>query len=56
MMKNEKAVIDGAGGAVGGAVDRAFAREGMKDILFVGRVAEAPEVDAVDAHAVDGQI
>jgi NAD(P)-dependent dehydrogenase (short-subunit alcohol dehydrogenase family) len=73
MLKNENAVIHGAGGAVVGAVARAFAREGTrvfltgchlasvhnkvaKDILFVGGVAEAPEVDALDEQGVDAQV
>jgi NAD(P)-dependent dehydrogenase (short-subunit alcohol dehydrogenase family) len=73
MLKNENAVIDGAEGAVVGAVTRAFASEGTrvvptgghlasvhnkvaKDILFVGGVAEAPEVDALDEQAVDAQV
>jgi NAD(P)-dependent dehydrogenase (short-subunit alcohol dehydrogenase family) len=30
LLKNKNAVIYGAGGAVGGAVARAFAREGAK--------------------------
>lgn len=72
MMKNETALIHGAGGVVGGVVARAFARESTKvfltgghlasvhnkfakDILFVGGVAEEPEVDALDAQAVDVQ-
>jgi NAD(P)-dependent dehydrogenase (short-subunit alcohol dehydrogenase family) len=73
MLKNENAVIHGAGGAVTGAVARAFAREGTKmfpagchlasvhnkvakDILFVGGVAEAPEVDALDEQADDARV
>ena len=73
MMKNENAVIHGAGGSVGGAVARAFAHESTKvfltgchfisvhnkfakHILFVGGVAEAPDVDALDAQSVDVQI
>ena len=73
MLKNENAVIHGAGGAVVGAVARPFAREGAKffltgchlasihnrgakDILFVGRVAEAPEVDALDEQAGDARV
>jgi hypothetical protein len=33
MLKNKVAVIDGAGGAVGSAVARAFAREGAMDLM-----------------------
>jgi NAD(P)-dependent dehydrogenase (short-subunit alcohol dehydrogenase family) len=70
MMLNDKvAVIYGAGGAVGGAVARAFASEGAKlfltgrklapvevlakEIVSGGGSAEAAEVDALDEHAVD---
>jgi NAD(P)-dependent dehydrogenase (short-subunit alcohol dehydrogenase family) len=70
MMLNDKvAVIYGAGGAIGGAVARAFGREGAelfltgrdlapvtavaKDIVSGGGSAEAAEVDALDEQAVD---
>ena len=69
MLRNKVAVIYGAGGAVGGAVARAFAREGAKlfltgrhlapvegvakDIVATGGSAEAAEVDALDEQAVD---
>jgi NAD(P)-dependent dehydrogenase (short-subunit alcohol dehydrogenase family) len=69
MLRDRVAVIYGAGGAVGGAVARAFAREGAKlfltgrrlapvqavaeDIASVGGSAEAAEVDALDERAVD---
>ena len=70
MMLNDKvAVIHGAGGAIGGAVARAFAREGATvflagrrlapvaaasgQIAAAGGLAEAAEVDALDEHAVD---
>lgn len=69
MLKNKVAVIYGAGGAIGGAVARAFAREGAKlfltghsrasveavakDIVSAGGSAEAAEVDALDEQAVD---
>jgi NAD(P)-dependent dehydrogenase (short-subunit alcohol dehydrogenase family) len=69
MLKDKVAVIYGAGGAVGGAVARAFAREGAKlfltgrrrvpvetvakDIVSAGGSAEAAEVDALDEQAVD---
>src|SRR5688572_21319551 len=69
MLQNRVAVIYGAGGAIGGAIARAFAREGAR--LFLtglhvaavesvaselnagGRSAEAAEVDALDEKAVD---
>jgi len=70
MMLNDKvAVIYGAGGAIGGAVARAFASEGAelfltgrslapvevvaKDVVAAGGSAEAAEVDALDEQAVD---
>jgi NAD(P)-dependent dehydrogenase (short-subunit alcohol dehydrogenase family) len=69
MLKDKVAVIYGAGGAIGGAVARAFARDGAKlfltgrlrapveavakDIVSAGGFAEAAEVDALDERAVD---
>jgi NAD(P)-dependent dehydrogenase (short-subunit alcohol dehydrogenase family) len=69
LLKNKNAVIYGAGGAIGGAVARAFASEGAKvfltgrnlalvegvakEILAAGGSAEAAEVDALDEQAVD---
>jgi NAD(P)-dependent dehydrogenase (short-subunit alcohol dehydrogenase family) len=69
MLKGKVAVIYGAGGAIGGAVARAFASEGAalfltgrslapvevvaKDIVSAGASAEAAEVDALDEQAVD---
>ena len=69
MLKDKVAVIYGAGGAIGGAVARAFAGEGAnvfltgrlqapveavaKDIVSAGGSAEAAEVDALDEQAVD---
>jgi NAD(P)-dependent dehydrogenase (short-subunit alcohol dehydrogenase family) len=69
MLKNKVAVIYGAGGAIGGAVARAFASEGAKlfltgrlqapveavakEIVSAGGSAEAAEVDALDEQAVD---
>jgi NAD(P)-dependent dehydrogenase (short-subunit alcohol dehydrogenase family) len=67
-LDNHNAIIYGAGGAIGGAVARAFAREGAKvyltgrthdpvaalakDITAEGGSAEAAQVDAMDAAAV----
>jgi NAD(P)-dependent dehydrogenase (short-subunit alcohol dehydrogenase family) len=69
MLENKIAVIYGAGGAIGGAVARAFAREGVRlfltgrqtssveavasDVTSAGGFAEAAEVDALDEHAID---
>jgi NAD(P)-dependent dehydrogenase (short-subunit alcohol dehydrogenase family) len=69
MLKNKVAVIYGAGGAIGGAVARAFAAEGaktfltghslasieavVKDVIAAGGTAEAAEVDALDEREVD---
>src|SRR5215813_1180346 len=70
MMLNSKvAVIYGAGGGIGGAVARAFAREGAKLFLTGPRItsveavakeigsgggfAEAAEVDALDELSID---
>ena len=69
MLKDKVAVIYGAGGAIGGAIASAFARERAKlfltgrlrapvealakDIVSAGGSAEAAEVDALDEQAVD---
>jgi NAD(P)-dependent dehydrogenase (short-subunit alcohol dehydrogenase family) len=69
MLKDKIAVIYGAGGAIGGAVARAFSHEGARvfvtgrlrapveavanDIVSAGGSAEAAEVDALDEHTVD---
>src|SRR5262245_35474303 len=69
MLKDKVALIYGAGGDVGGAVARAFAREGAKlflsgrnlrkveavaaDITGGGGVAQAAQVDALDEQAVE---
>jgi NAD(P)-dependent dehydrogenase (short-subunit alcohol dehydrogenase family) len=72
ILKDKVAVIYGAGGAVGGAVARAFASEGAqvlltgrhlapvevvaKDVVAAGGSAEAAEVDALDEQAVDDHL
>jgi NAD(P)-dependent dehydrogenase (short-subunit alcohol dehydrogenase family) len=69
LLKGKVAVVYGAGGAVGGAVARAFAFEGAElfltgrrtgpvqavaeEIVAAGGSAEAAGVDAHDEHAVD---
>jgi NAD(P)-dependent dehydrogenase (short-subunit alcohol dehydrogenase family) len=69
MLKDKVAVIYGAGGAIGGAVARAFAAEGAtvfptgrsmasvapvaKEIAWGGGCGEAAEVDALDEKAID---
>jgi 3-oxoacyl-[acyl-carrier protein] reductase len=68
-LESKVAVIYGAGGPIGGAVARAFAREGARvflagrtqakldavaeDIRANGGAAETAALDALDAHAVD---
>jgi NAD(P)-dependent dehydrogenase (short-subunit alcohol dehydrogenase family) len=72
LLKDRVAVIYGAGGAIGGAVARAFASEGAKlfltgrhrapvdivakEVVSAGGSAEAAEVDALDEPAVDAHL
>jgi NAD(P)-dependent dehydrogenase (short-subunit alcohol dehydrogenase family) len=72
MLNNKIAVIYGAGGAIGGAVARAFACEGARvfltgrsvapvkviaeEVVSSGGSAEAAEVDALDEQAVDDHL
>jgi NAD(P)-dependent dehydrogenase (short-subunit alcohol dehydrogenase family) len=69
MLQDKVVVIYGAGGAIGGAVARAFAREGANlfltgrhlapveavadEVVSGGGSADAAEVDALDEQAVD---
>src|SRR5687768_4344524 len=69
LLRDKVAVIYGAGGAIGGAVARTFAREGAKvflsgrntapveavarDIAAAGGDAEAANVDALDEDAIE---
>ena len=69
LLKDKVAVIYGAGGAIGGAVARAFALQGArlfltgrhlapveavaKEVVAAGGSAEAAEVDALEEQAVD---
>ena len=72
LLQDKVAVIYGAGGAVGAAVARAFAREGAelfltgrtlapveviaKDIVSAGGSADVAEVDALDEQAVEDHL
>lgn len=69
LLENKNAVIYGAGGAIGSAVARSFAREGAhvfltgrnvavldavaKEISDTGGVAETAQVDALDEQAIE---
>ena len=69
LLEGKNAVIHGGGGTIGGAVARAFAREGATvflagrtlekleavaaDIRAAGEEAEVAVVDALDERAVD---
>ncbi|MGH2584575.1 MAG: SDR family NAD(P)-dependent oxidoreductase [Dehalococcoidia bacterium] len=69
LLENKVAMIYGAGGSIGGAVARAFAREGAQvflagrtlatldtvagEIRAAGGTAETAQVDALDGQAVD---
>jgi NAD(P)-dependent dehydrogenase (short-subunit alcohol dehydrogenase family) len=69
LLQDKSAVIYGGGGSIGGAVARAFGREGARvylagrtrsrleavaeEIRSAGGVAETAEVDAVDEKSVD---
>ena len=69
LLEGRNAVIYGGGGAIGGAVARAFAREGARvhlagrtleplervaeQVRAAGGVAEVAQVDALDERAVD---
>jgi NAD(P)-dependent dehydrogenase (short-subunit alcohol dehydrogenase family) len=72
MLKDKVVVVYGAGGAIGGAIARAFASEGAtlfltgrrratvdtvaQQIQAAGGSAEAAEVNALDERAVDGHL
>jgi NAD(P)-dependent dehydrogenase (short-subunit alcohol dehydrogenase family) len=72
LLENRTAVIYGAGGAIGGAVARAFAREGARlfltgryvakvdavatEIVAAGGAAETARVDALDEKAVEDHL
>jgi NAD(P)-dependent dehydrogenase (short-subunit alcohol dehydrogenase family) len=72
LLKDQVAVIYGAGGAIGGAIGRAFASEGARvfltghlqgavetvaqDIVRAGGIAQVAEVDALDERAVNAHL
>lgn len=72
LLKNKYAVIYGAGGSIGGAVARAFAREGAhvfltgrtaaglesiaQEVAAMGGKAEVAEVDAFDEQAIESHL
>ncbi len=72
LLENKNAVIYGAGGAIGGAVARAFSREGARvfltgrrlpavnavaeEISGAGGMVEADQVDALDEQGVEKHI
>jgi NAD(P)-dependent dehydrogenase (short-subunit alcohol dehydrogenase family) len=72
LLSNKIAVVYGAGGAMGGTVGRAFARDGAKvfvtgrtltsvektarDIIAAGGTAEAAQVEALDEQAIDSHL
>jgi NAD(P)-dependent dehydrogenase (short-subunit alcohol dehydrogenase family) len=72
LLEDKTAVVYGAGGAIGGAVARSFAREGSRlfltgpnvakvdavaqEIVAAGGLAETAQVDALDEKAVDGHL
>jgi NAD(P)-dependent dehydrogenase (short-subunit alcohol dehydrogenase family) len=72
LLEHKNAIVYGGGGSVGGAVARAFAREGAnvflagrtlqsleevaQDITASGGVAETAQVDALDEEAVEKHI
>ena len=72
LLENKNAVVYGAGGAVGSAVARAFAREGAQvflagrtlpkvgavaqEISAMGGIADAAQVDALDEQAIEKHI
>ncbi|MGP4103318.1 SDR family NAD(P)-dependent oxidoreductase [Nonomuraea sp. KM90] len=69
LLDGKRVIIHGAGGALGGAIARTFAREGAQlflagrtrvkleavaaDVATIGKRAEVDQVDALDADSVD---
>ena len=72
LLEDKNAVVYGAGGSIGGAVARAFAREGAnvflagrtlatldrvaEEVSAAGGLAETAQVDALDEEAVEKHI
>ena len=54
LLEGKNAVIYGGGGTIGGAVGRAFAREGAK-MFLAGRTLETLEAVAADVRAAGGE-
>jgi NAD(P)-dependent dehydrogenase (short-subunit alcohol dehydrogenase family) len=54
-LRNQNAVIYGGGGAIGGAVARAFAREGAR-VFIAGRTQARLDAVAADIAAADGKV
>lgn len=54
LLKDKTAIIYGAGGAVGGAVARAFAREGAQ-VFLAGRTTEPLQIVAREIAAQGGK-
>lgn len=55
MLENKVAVIYGGGGAIGGAVARAFAREGAR-LFLVGRTRQRVDAVAEEIEAAGGSV
>jgi NAD(P)-dependent dehydrogenase (short-subunit alcohol dehydrogenase family) len=55
LLENKNAVIYSAGGAIGGAVARAFAREGAR-VFLTGRTLAAVDAVAKDISVVGGVV
>jgi NADP-dependent 3-hydroxy acid dehydrogenase YdfG len=53
LLEDKNAVIYGAGGSIGGAVARTFAREGAR-VFLAGRTSEKLEAVAKDISAAGG--
>jgi NAD(P)-dependent dehydrogenase (short-subunit alcohol dehydrogenase family) len=53
LLRDKNTIIYGAGGAIGGAVARTFAREGAR-VFLAGRIREPLEAVAKDIKAADG--
>ena len=53
LLENQSALIYGGGGAIGGAVARAFAREGAR-VFLAGRTQARLDAVAADIHAFGG--